>query len=89
MRRRNAKNAHERVQARDGLMVLDPSLYKGKWRELFGNDNPIYLEIGMRLLRESDGDHGNRKFHKLQTRSDSWRHGRGDAIHRSGLEDGV
>lgn len=47
MRRRNAKNAHERVQARDGLMVLDPSLYKGKWREFFGNDNPIYLEIGM------------------------------------------
>lgn len=20
--------------------------YKGKWKELFGNDNPIYLEIG-------------------------------------------
>ena len=47
MRRRNAKNAHERVIARSGLMVLDPALYKGKWSALFGNDNPIYLEIGM------------------------------------------
>ena len=43
MRRRNAKNAHERVQAREGLMVLDPTLYKGKWNSLFGNNNPIYL----------------------------------------------
>ena len=47
MRRRNAKNAHERVIARNGLMVLDPALYKGKWNTLFGNNNPIYLEIGM------------------------------------------
>ena len=46
-RRRNAKNAHERVQARSGLMVLNPTDYKGKWRELFGNNNPIHLEIGM------------------------------------------
>ena len=47
MRRRNAKNAHERVIARSGLMVLDPASYKGKWKELFNNNNPIYLEIGM------------------------------------------
>lgn len=47
MRRRNAKNAHERVLNRDGLMILNPKEYKGKWKELFNNDNPIYLEIGM------------------------------------------
>ena len=47
MRRRNAKNAHERVIARSGLMVLDPASYKGNWNKLFENDNPIYLEIGM------------------------------------------
>ena len=47
MRRRNAKNAHERVVARSGLMVLEPTLYKGKWSALFGDNNPIYLEIGM------------------------------------------
>ena len=46
MRRRNVKNAHERVQARSGLMVLNPTDYKGKWRELFGNNNEwkIYSE---------------------------------------------
>ena len=27
--------------------MLDPASLKGKWRELFKNDNPIYLEIGM------------------------------------------
>ena len=42
MRRRNAKNAHERVQAREGLMVLDPTLYKGKWNSLFGNNIEVY-----------------------------------------------
>jgi hypothetical protein len=34
MRRRNAKNAHERVIARSGLMVLDPASYKGNWNKL-------------------------------------------------------
>lgn len=27
-------------------LVHNPQDYKGKWKELFGNDNPIYLEIG-------------------------------------------
>ena len=47
MRRRYVKNAHERVCAASGIMVLEPFSYRGKWHELFGNDNPIYLEIGM------------------------------------------
>lgn len=47
MRRRNAKHAHERILAASGLVVLEPTQYKGKWNALFGNDNPIYLEIGM------------------------------------------
>lgn len=47
MRRRNAKNAHERVLKAEGLMILNPKDYKGKWNTLFGNNNPIYLEIGM------------------------------------------
>ena len=28
-------------------MVFEPSKYKGKWHELFENNNPIYIEIGM------------------------------------------
>lgn len=27
-------------------LIEDPSKLKGKWNEFFGNDNPIYLEIG-------------------------------------------
>lgn len=46
MRRRNVKNAHERL-INDSLFVLDYESYQGKWNTLFNNDNPIYLEIGM------------------------------------------
>ncbi|MGL4790689.1 MAG: tRNA (guanosine(46)-N7)-methyltransferase TrmB, partial [Anaerotignaceae bacterium] len=27
-------------------IIHEPQTYKGKWNELFGNDNPIYVEIG-------------------------------------------
>lgn len=47
MRRRNVKNAHERLIANNGIVILDPTAYKGKWQELFCNNNPIHLEIGM------------------------------------------
>ena len=46
MRRRNVKNAHERLVS-DSLFVLDYESHRGKWKELFSNNNPIYLEIGM------------------------------------------
>lgn len=46
MRRRNVKNAHERLVS-DSLFVLDYESHRGKWNELFSNNNPIYLEIGM------------------------------------------
>ena len=28
------------------LVVLNPREFKGKWKEAFGNENPIYLELG-------------------------------------------
>ncbi len=28
------------------FFIVNPSEYKGKWRETFKNDNPIYLELG-------------------------------------------
>ncbi len=28
------------------FFVINPKEYKGKWRESFGNDKPIYLELG-------------------------------------------
>ena len=47
MRRRNVKNAKQRVESHPELVILNPKDYKGKWKTLFKNDNPIYLEIGM------------------------------------------
>lgn len=46
MRLRNVKGAREKISA--SISVIDnPKEYKGKWRELFKNNNPIYIEIGM------------------------------------------
>lgn len=47
MRRRNVKNARGRIENHQELVVLNPKDYRGRWNDVFGNDNPIYLEIGM------------------------------------------
>ena len=46
MRLRNIKNKEEIIE-NSKYIVLNYKEYKGKWRELFNNDNPIYIEIGM------------------------------------------
>ena len=46
MRLRNVKNKEEIMNA-SSYLVKDYFSYKGKWKELFGNENPIYIEIGM------------------------------------------
>ena len=46
MRLRNVRNAKEIVDNSD-YVVHNPFEYKGKYKELFGNDNPIHLEVGM------------------------------------------
>lgn len=46
MRLKNIKGASEKIKL--GKYYIDnPSIYKGKWHELFNNNNPIYIEIGM------------------------------------------
>lgn len=47
MRLRKLKNAGEILQNRLDIYVKEPINNKGKWQEVFGNDNPIHLEIGM------------------------------------------
>ena len=32
--------------AESSVFIEDATLYKGKWSEVFGNDNPIHIEIG-------------------------------------------
>lgn len=46
MRLRNVKNKGEVINS-SAYIVLNPKDYKGSWSKLFGNNNPIYIEIGM------------------------------------------
>lgn len=46
MRLRNVKNKEE-IMSRADFLIRDPFPYKGKWKEVFQNDNPIYVEVGM------------------------------------------
>lgn len=54
MRLRNVKNKEEILNA-SSFLVKNPKDYCGKWNEYFGNNNPIYIEIGMgkgKFIRE-------------------------------------
>lgn len=46
MRVRNRKGATELLEAHSEYVVLDPESAKGHWQEIFGNNNPIYVEVG-------------------------------------------
>jgi len=46
MRLRNVKGK-EQIIANSSYIVKNPIKYKGKWNNLFENDNDIYIEIGM------------------------------------------
>ena len=46
MRMRKKKNRDSRFQACSHLHIAQPELNKGKWNEVFGNENKIRLEIG-------------------------------------------
>lgn len=46
MRQRNIKNLSERIEQNSRLLIEEPGDCKGRWAEIFGNGNPIYLEIG-------------------------------------------
>ena len=47
MRLRNIKNAYEKVAVNERYFIPNPNDFKGKWHEIFGNNNPIHIEIGM------------------------------------------
>ena len=46
MRQRNVKNKKEIIN-NSKYIILNPNDYCGKWKSLFNNSNPIYIEIGM------------------------------------------
>ncbi len=47
MRLRNNPKAVDILQENSDFVVNNSKEYKGKWNTLFGNDNPIYIEVGM------------------------------------------
>ena len=46
MRLRNVRGSREKIEEYE-YAINEPELNKGKWNEIFGNDNPIHIEIGM------------------------------------------
>lgn len=46
MRLRNLKNKEEIINNCD-FIITDPFKYIGKWKDLFKNNNPIHIEVGM------------------------------------------
>ncbi len=46
MRMRKKKNCAARIERCGDIRITEPEQYKGKWNEVFGNDNPIHIEIG-------------------------------------------
>ena len=48
MRLRNIPRAESVLEAHDKVIKNEKEL-KGRWKEVFGNDNPVYIEIGMGL----------------------------------------
>lgn len=46
MRLRNVKNKEE-ILKQSPILITDGWQYFGRWKKVFGNDNPIYVEIGM------------------------------------------
>lgn len=46
MRVRKRKGAEEHLKNYPNYVILSPEASKGKWHEVFGNDNPIHIEVG-------------------------------------------
>jgi tRNA (guanine-N7-)-methyltransferase len=46
MRLRNIPGA-DNVIANSPICIQNPNEHRGNWKQLFGNDNPIHIEIGM------------------------------------------
>ena len=64
MRLRNIPRAEGVLEAHDKVIKNEKEL-KGRWREVFGNDNPVYIEIGMgkgQFLTEMAARHPERNY---------------------------
>lgn len=65
MRLRHKPGAKEKLESYPQYVVLEPEKNKGKWKEVFGNDNDIYIEVGTgkgRFITEMAKAHPNVNF---------------------------
>jgi len=46
MRLRNKPWAEELIAAHPEIVIANPEEHKGKWHEVFGNNNPLHIEVG-------------------------------------------
>ncbi|HZG56473.1 tRNA (guanosine(46)-N7)-methyltransferase TrmB [Paenibacillus sp.] len=46
-RLRRRSGTKELLQTLEERVVLQPAAYRGRWRDVFGNDKPIHVELGM------------------------------------------
>ena len=46
MRLRKVKDADLKLKENKKYFIENPADYKGKWKKIFNNDNPIHIEIG-------------------------------------------
>lgn len=46
MRVRKRKGAEEHLENNPQYVILNPEEAKGRWQEVFGNDNPVHIEVG-------------------------------------------
>ncbi|MGO4890077.1 tRNA (guanosine(46)-N7)-methyltransferase TrmB [Anaerobacillus sp. MEB173] len=46
MRLRNKPGAKQEILANPDVVIANPEEYRGKWSAIFGNSNPIHIEVG-------------------------------------------
>jgi tRNA (guanine-N7-)-methyltransferase len=46
MRLRNKPWAKEMIENHPQYIVAKPEIYKGKWHEVFHNEQPLHIEVG-------------------------------------------
>lgn len=69
MRVRKKKNVNERIEKCGKYFINNPCDFKGKWKSVFGNDNPVHLEIGCgkgRFITEMAKAHKDINFVALE-----------------------
>ena len=72
MRQRKIKNLQEKLDMNSSFLIENPKELKGRWHAVFGNDNPICLEIGCgkgRFITSRAMDHPEQNYIAIEGQS--------------------